>query len=209
MVIILSTSYCLMYMSNVHGCWGNPCDFYLESNCHTQILKASKGNVQTFESMFQCILSASLHALEQPPQVLKIQLFCISAGGVRGNFSLQLSNLTFFTTAPTKELPNKAVWNDLITACRQFVDINYIQMNVFLHTAFEQKTYQDTDNYQFHQTFVCHKTAELFNQMLSVTKKGLSGMAQCFTKKSDFSENLHGFTSSKIICFCVVKSKRH
>lgn len=132
-------------MSNVHGCWGNPCDFYLESNCHTQILKASKGNVQTFESMFQCILSASLHALEQPPQVLKIQLFCISAGGVRGNFSLQLSNLTFFTTAPTKELPNKAVWNDLITACRQFVDINYIQMNVFLHTAFEQKTYQDTD----------------------------------------------------------------
>lgn len=145
MVIILSTSYCLMYMSNVHGCWGNPCDFYLESNCHTQILKASKGNVQTFESMFQCILSASLHALEQPPQVLKIRLFCISAGGVRGNFSLQLSNLTFFTTAPTKELPNKAVWNDLITACRQFVDINYIQMNVFLHTAFEQKTYQDTD----------------------------------------------------------------
>lgn len=145
MVIILSTSYCLMYMSNVHGCWGNPCDFYLESNCHTQILKASKGNVQTFESMFQCILSASLHALEQPPQVLKIQLFCISAGGVRGNFSLQLSNLTFSTTAPTKELPNKAVWNDLITACRQFVDINYIQMNVFLHTAFEQKTYQDTD----------------------------------------------------------------
>lgn len=132
-------------MSNVHGCWGNPCDFYLESNCHTQILKASKGNVQTFESMFQCILSASLHALEQPPQVLKIQLFCISAGGVRGNFSLQLSNLTFSTTAPTKELPNKAVWNDLITACRQFVDINYIQMNVFLHTAFEQKTYQDTD----------------------------------------------------------------
>lgn len=132
-------------MSNVHGCWGNPCDFYLESNCHTQILKASKGNVQTFESMFQCILSSSLHALEQPPQVLKIRLFCILAGGVRGNFSLQLSNLTFSTTAPTKELPNKAVWNDLITACRQFVDINYIQMNVFLHTAFEQKTYQDTD----------------------------------------------------------------
>lgn len=132
-------------MSNVHGCWGNPCDFYLESNCHTQILKASKGNVQTFESMFQCILSSSLHALEQPPQVLKIRLFCILAGGVRGNFSLQLSNLTFSTTAPAKELPNKAVWNDLITACRQFVDINYIQMNVFLHTAFEQKTYQDTD----------------------------------------------------------------
>lgn len=121
-VIILSTSYCLTYMSNMHGCWGNPCDFYLESNRHTQILKASKGNVHMFGRMhwnMHCIFSVSLHALKQPPQLLKIWLFCISCGAVRENFLQQVSSLTFSNAAPTKGLSNRAVWSDLITACRQ------------------------------------------------------------------------------------------